>query len=283
MKTITKEAVIGTLIILIGLSDGDRASASLTAVRGSSPVLLSATGEDVMSNIPQANPEGMPELFSPAFLCVFLSIMLVVGIINIIAMWKVFTKAGEPGWAVLIPIYNTYVLARVGGKPEWMGILAALGGFIPFAGPIVVWVLFIIISIGVARTFGKGVMFGLGLCFLSFIFYPILGFGSSEATGSEPKAKDYPGGGLRVPGQQFYTPAPVPSADLSPIPMPEEPVMPKEPQYQADMEPAGGIYLGEDVIHFRCSCGKGFKVPRKFAGKMGTCPQCKKRIKIPER
>lgn len=267
MKTTTKEAVIGAVLILIALSVGDMASASQTAVKGGpSPILLGAAGEDASSSIPRALPEEMPELFSPAFACVFFSIMLAVGIISIVAMWIVFTKAGEPGWAALIPIYDMYVLARVGDKPGWMGILACFAGLIPIVGTIIQLVLFIIISIGVARTFGKGVMFGLGLCFLWFIFYPILAFGSSDATvEAEPRPKDYLNVSPVAAGQQFYTPAPEPAAELPPIPMPEEPK------------------IEEGFIHFRCSCGKGFKVPMKYAGSMGRCPQCKNRIKIPER
>ncbi|MBN1392905.1 MAG: hypothetical protein JW947_08900 [Sedimentisphaerales bacterium] len=268
MKTITKEAVIVALLILIVLSAGATSAASQTTVkRGFSPVLLAAADEDASSSIPRVLPEEMPELINPAFSLAFFSIMLGIGIINLVAMWIVFTKAGEPGWAVLIPIYNGYVLARIGDKPGWMGILACLAGFIPIVGLIVGWVLFIIISIGVARTFGKGVLFGLGLCFLSFIFYPILAFGSSDATvEAEPKEKEYLRGSPVDASQGFYTPPALdPAVEPPPIPMPEEPK------------------IEEGFIHFHCSCGKGFKVPMKYAGEMGKCPQCKNRIKIPER
>jgi len=94
----------------------------------------------------------------------------------IISIGVVFTKAGEPGWAAICPIYNLMVLARVGGKSEWMGIACYLAPAIPFAGPFIQIFLLISISIGVAETFGKGILFGLALGLLPFIFYPILAF-----------------------------------------------------------------------------------------------------------
>ena len=98
----------------------------------------------------------------------YLAIVLVV----IIGMWKVFTKAGKPGWAILIPIYNTIVMIEIAKRPIWWIILL----FIPLVGAVVG----IIITLDIAKAFGKGVGFGLGLIFLPFIFYPILGFGDSK-------------------------------------------------------------------------------------------------------
>jgi hypothetical protein len=274
-----------SILMAVSDIDGDMRVASLMALKeGSPPMVLSEGAEDIrgkLYGILKVNPEEMPELPSLTTTCAILLLILIMLFIQIAGMWQVFIKAGEPGWAVLVPVYNAYVLARIGGKPEWMGVVACLAGFfIPFAGPIIGWVLFIMISIGVARNFGKGVLFGLGLCFLSFIFYPILGFGSAETTVGEPAEKDYAARAASA-GRQFYAPADVTTSELPPIPMPEEPEIPKVPQFKADAGPAGGIHLGEEFIHFHCSCGKGFKVPKKLAGKMGTCPQCKKRIKIP--
>jgi hypothetical protein len=93
----------------------------------------------------------------------------------IVAMWKIFTKAGQPGWACLIPFYNIYVLCKIVGRPGWWLILM----LIPFVNVIIG----IILCIDLAKSFGKGVGFGLGLIFLSFIFYPILGFGSAQYQG----------------------------------------------------------------------------------------------------
>jgi uncharacterized membrane protein YhaH (DUF805 family) len=93
-------------------------------------------------------------------------------VFQLAAWWKTFEKAGQPGWASLIPIYNIYVLLRIGGKPGWWLLLM----LIPFVNIIVA----IMMSVGVANNFGKGGLFGLGLLLLGFIFYPILGFGDAE-------------------------------------------------------------------------------------------------------
>src|SRR6266566_1470050 len=78
------------------------------------------------------------------------------------AMWKVFTKAGEPGWAAIIPIYNYVVLDRIAGRPGWWLLLWIL------LGPIA----YIVISFDLAKRFGKGAGFAIGLILLPFIFWP---------------------------------------------------------------------------------------------------------------
>ena len=99
-------------------------------------------------------------------------IYLAVVILQLVAMWKVFVKAGQPGWASIIPFYNIYVLMLVADKPGWWLILT----FIPLVN-IVIW---IIASIAVAENFGKGAGFGIGLVFLPFIFFPILAFTDAQ-------------------------------------------------------------------------------------------------------
>lgn len=109
---------------------------------------------------------------------IFSLIYLAVVIFMLVAMWKVFTKANQPGWAILIPIYNLYVWLKIAGKPGWWVILM----FIPLANLI----FGIIAVVGLANNFGKGAGFVLGLIFLPFIFYPILAF--SDAQYSAPAA-----------------------------------------------------------------------------------------------
>ena len=104
-----------------------------------------------------------------------LIVMGIIGIFFIAVMWKVFTKAGEPGWAALVPIYNLVVLLKIAGKPAWWLVL--------FLIPLVSLVASILVAIGVAERFGKGTGFGLGLAFLGPIFYPVLAFGSAEYRG----------------------------------------------------------------------------------------------------
>ena len=107
---------------------------------------------------------------------VTLLIMLAVAVAVIAGMWKVFEKAGKPGWACLVPIYNLIVLLDIAGKPMWW--------FILFFVPLVNLIVAIMVSIEVAKAFDKGVGFGLGLAFLGVIFYPILGF--DDSTYSRP-------------------------------------------------------------------------------------------------
>src|ERR1700757_3098606 len=96
-------------------------------------------------------------------------------ILMIAALWKVFTKAGQPGWAAIVPILNTYFLCKIAGRPGWWVILM----FIPFLN-LIIW---IILCIDVAKSFGKGAGFGIGLLLLPFVFFLILGFGSAQYQG----------------------------------------------------------------------------------------------------
>jgi hypothetical protein len=102
-------------------------------------------------------------------------VYLAIAILMIAAMWKIFTKAGKPGWAAIIPIYNTIVLLEIIGKPIWWFFLM----LIPFVNLIIL----IIVNIELAKKFGQSAGFAVGLILLPIIFYPILGFGSYRYTG----------------------------------------------------------------------------------------------------
>jgi hypothetical protein len=110
------------------------------------------------------------------FFCGLMLVILVFGLLQTISMWIVFEKAGEPGWAILVPGYNMWVLAEVGDKPGWLGLLMFFSGFVPYAGGLVGLILSLVISIGVAKAFDRGVGFGVGLTLLPIVFYPILAF-----------------------------------------------------------------------------------------------------------
>lgn len=103
-------------------------------------------------------------------------IALAVVIVLIASIWKVFEKAGEPGWAAIIPIYNLVVLLKISGKPIWWLVLM----IIPFVNIIAS----LLVLLALAKNFGKSTAFGLGLFFLGFIFFPILGFGGARYQGS---------------------------------------------------------------------------------------------------
>jgi hypothetical protein len=101
-----------------------------------------------------------------------LIVMLAIVGTLVAAMWKVFAKAGEPGWAVLVPIYNIVVLLKIAGKPTWWLVLLLVPGVNAIAA--------ILVALALAERFGKGTGYGLGLAFLGPIFYPMLGFGSAQ-------------------------------------------------------------------------------------------------------
>lgn len=99
-------------------------------------------------------------------------LIVVLVIIVIAGMWKMFEKAGQPGWACIVPIYNSVILLKIACRPIWWILLM----LIPFVSIIVV----IVVYADIAKNFGKGVGFALGMIFLSPIFIPILGFGSAQ-------------------------------------------------------------------------------------------------------
>lgn len=100
---------------------------------------------------------------------------LFVAVIAIVGQWKTFEKAGQPGWACIIPIYNIYIMTKIGGKPGVWTLLC----FIPLANIIfIVWIYNMI-----SKSFGKDEGFTIGLLLLGFIFWPILGFSNTEYQG----------------------------------------------------------------------------------------------------
>ncbi len=113
------------------------------------------------------------------FFATYAVVMLVVFVITIIAEWRIFTKAGEAGWKSLIPIYNAVVLFKIAGlSPLW--VLGYLAAVIPVVGTFVALGITIYLMINLAKAFGKGTGFAVGLILLNTIFILILGFGSAE-------------------------------------------------------------------------------------------------------
>src|SRR5882724_2092017 len=106
---------------------------------------------------------------------------LLIALLIIVAMWKVFTKAGQPGWASIIPIYNLYIWCKIVGRPWWWILLMLI--------PFVNFIILIILCIDTAKSFGKGPGFGIGLALLGVIFWPILGFGSAQYQGAAATPK----------------------------------------------------------------------------------------------
>lgn len=107
-------------------------------------------------------------------------IYLAIIILMIAAMWKIFTKAGKPGWAAIVPIYNIIVLLQICEKPVWWIVLLLI--------PLVSLVIMIILYVALAQVFGKGVGFAIGMLLLPFVFMPMLGFGSAQYKGGAAAA-----------------------------------------------------------------------------------------------
>ena len=111
---------------------------------------------------------------------VFMILYLAFIVFLLVSVWKVFVKMTQPGWYGIIPIFNYCVIAKKSGKDWWWGLLP----LVPCIG-----IIFVIILLNeVAKLFGKGVGYTIGLVFLPFIFWPILAFGSAEYQGPDGKA-----------------------------------------------------------------------------------------------
>ena len=111
-------------------------------------------------------------VFGALFGGAFCIVWLLVVVATIAGFWKTFEKAGKPGWAAIVPIYNVLMLAEIAGKPAWWGLLL----FVPCVGIIFA----VLLCIEVAKKFGKDVVFGVLLALLSPIFFIVLGFGDAK-------------------------------------------------------------------------------------------------------
>lgn len=126
-------------------------------------LLLLAQAAAGTQEIPQVNP-------------IVVILGLGVWVFIIASLWIVFKKAGQPGWACLIPIYNLFIMCKIAGKPGWWLLLM----FIPFVN----FIIAIILCIAIAEKFGKGAGFGVGLALLGVVFFPILAFGDAKYLGT---------------------------------------------------------------------------------------------------
>jgi Family of unknown function (DUF5684) len=97
-------------------------------------------------------------------------------VLMIVSGWKIFTKANKPGWACLIPVYNILVALEIVDRPWWWLFLLLI--------PLVNLVFAVILCIDLAKAFGQGAAFGIGLLLLGFIFQPILAFGDAQYLGA---------------------------------------------------------------------------------------------------
>lgn len=102
-------------------------------------------------------------------------IYLAVFVLVFASLWVIFTKAGQPGWAAIVPIYNIVVLLQIVGRPVWWVVLMLI--------PIVGFIIGILVALDLAKSFGKGAGFGIGFVLLPFVFAPMLAFGDARYQG----------------------------------------------------------------------------------------------------
>jgi hypothetical protein len=129
-------------------------------------------------------------------------ISLVLAVIMIIALWKIFTKAGEPGWAAIVPIYNAYVEFKIAGMNPWMFLLL----FVPIANIVVA----IIVALKLGERFGKGGAWSFFLLILIPIGYLILAFGKAQYSPPVTPGR-YSSGMYPPPPAAGYAPPPPPA------------------------------------------------------------------------
>jgi Family of unknown function (DUF5684) len=149
-------------------------------------------------------------------------VWLVAAVFFIACQWKIFTKAGKPGWAAIVPIYNAIVLLEIVGRPVWWIVLM----LIPFVNVVIA----IIVAIDLAKAFGKDAGYGLLLAFVPIIGYPMLAFGKATHVGAGAAAGTTAPAYPSTPatpdaGQQA---AAAPAAEAAPSPAPEAPSDPTQ-------------------------------------------------------
>jgi uncharacterized membrane protein YhaH (DUF805 family) len=119
---------------------------------------------------------GASSMFSGVFVLIWLALV----VFSIVATWKLYTKAGKPGWASIVPFYNIYVLLQIAGRPGWWLLL--------FLVPFVNIVISLLLALDLAKAFGKSSTFGVvGLFLFGVIGYAILAFGDAKYTTPAPQ------------------------------------------------------------------------------------------------
>lgn len=128
-----------------------------------------------MTSVLMTNDADALTAATAGFLIVWYIVILALTILLIVAQWKMFVKAGKPGWGAIVPFYNFYCLFDMSFGNGWLFLLT----FVPCVGV----VMNIIMYVKLAQAFGKSGAFAVGLIFLPYIFIPILGFGDAQYNG----------------------------------------------------------------------------------------------------
>ncbi len=154
---------------------------------------LAASYESSFSDSSTSTSEGAAALVLFGFLFV---IFIVIYLVTAFLLYRVFQKAGRPGWAGFVPVYNGWVLFEISGKPGWW----VLFGLIPYLGGLIILVLSLLASLELAKRFGKSQVFAIfGLWLFSLVGYAILAFDSSKYQGAGAPAAASPGNPNKTP------------------------------------------------------------------------------------
>jgi len=109
----------------------------------------------------------------------YFGVIILIVLVFIIAGWRLFSKAGKPGWAIIIPFYNLYIYTQIIQRPGWW-ILLYFSIAIPAVGALALVFLSIVDQLRLAKVFGRSAGFGVGLILLGWVFFPILAFSGSQ-------------------------------------------------------------------------------------------------------
>jgi hypothetical protein len=111
----------------------------------------------------------------PLVIILLLAVELIVAVMSIMVMWTIYDRAGQPGWASLVPIYNMIILLKIAGRPAWWVLLMMV--------PLVNFIILFMICMDLAVAFDRGIPFAAGLFFVPFVFFPLLAFGEPDYVG----------------------------------------------------------------------------------------------------
>lgn len=146
-------------------------------------------------------------------------ISLAIAVISIMSLWKLFTKAGKPGWAAIVPIYNNMVMLEIVGRPLWWVVLY----FVPFANVVVA----IMVALETAKVFGKDTVFGVLMILFPVPMYPILAFSkNTQYLGPIPHPESQYGSATPTQTSNIQQP----QTGATQAPQPEQPQSPQPPQ-----------------------------------------------------
>ncbi len=149
---------------------------------GPKKVTVTSNGNGGSVELTDKQAEGVMAIVM-ASIGLILAVAGAIAVFGIIVGWKLFTKAGKPGWASIVPIYNLVVMLQIAGKPVWWIIFFIVPGLNALS-----LIFCILLSLGLAKSFGKGTGFAVGLILVPIIFLPMLAFGKAQYLGPDGAA-----------------------------------------------------------------------------------------------